>query len=220
MVDFLILLEEIVSYNKKMIDSGLTPPKIYELCCCIREAFCLSYAIRKENNLYLYSSNNQLLVKFNGYKLKYLGSDERSQALLLFKAINKIKNITNSQISNWLISTPGILVKKIDSRIDSLIASLSLDIDDYRIVIDSNKLNQTDKSVLLEDYEFRLTDKNSLFIISTFNISKHNTAYHSSLKNNLNNLLILTSNNITKPQDQILYINYKLDSLKNDFKKL
>ncbi len=93
MVNFLLLLEKIIQYNKEIIDKGLTPKKIYELCSCIRETFCLSYSIRKDNNLLLYFQKEHILVSFIGEALRYLGPDERSQALLLEKALNKANRI-------------------------------------------------------------------------------------------------------------------------------
>ncbi|MFX1531798.1 MAG: hypothetical protein ACFFBC_11850, partial [Promethearchaeota archaeon] len=91
MVNFLLLFEKIIEYTKKQINKGLTPQKIYELCSCIRETFCLSYSIRKNNNLYLYFQEENLLLSFIGKKLRYLGPDERSQALLLLKALTKLQ---------------------------------------------------------------------------------------------------------------------------------
>ena len=66
MVNFLLILEKIIEYDKKIIDKGLTPQKVYGLCSCIREVFCLSYSIRKNNILYLYFQKEHVLVKFEG----------------------------------------------------------------------------------------------------------------------------------------------------------
>ena len=90
MVNFLIYISKITPFSKKDVDEGNTPPDIYKLCVSIREAFCISYYIRKENNLYFYIEEKHILIKFIGNELRYLGSDERSQALLLSKVLNKI----------------------------------------------------------------------------------------------------------------------------------
>ncbi|MHA1764008.1 MAG: hypothetical protein ACTSYC_09685, partial [Promethearchaeota archaeon] len=87
MVNFLLIIKRIAPFTKKDIDKGNTPLEIYDLCTCIKETFCLSYAIRKLNDLYLYFIEESLFLKFHGGELKYLGSDERSQAILLLKAI-------------------------------------------------------------------------------------------------------------------------------------
>jgi len=97
LANFLLIIEEIIDFTKKDIDKGYTPPLIYKICSCIREAFCLSYAIRKNNNLYLYFQKEKILIKFEGSRLRYLGPDERSQALLLKKAFEK--NISKSKLN-------------------------------------------------------------------------------------------------------------------------
>ncbi|MFX0025128.1 MAG: hypothetical protein ACFE8M_01845 [Candidatus Hermodarchaeota archaeon] len=111
MVNFLLLIEDIPYFSKKDINCGLTPFEIYSLCASIREAFCLSYSIRKKNNLFLFFYETISVIKFQGNKLRFLGSDERSQALLLNKAINKLNEIEINH--KWIISTPGIIVKKL-----------------------------------------------------------------------------------------------------------
>jgi len=87
LVNFLLFVKNIASYSKSDIDKGNTPLDVYKLCSCIRESFCLSYAIRKNNNLYLYFQNEHILIKFEGRTLRFVGPDERSQALLLEKAL-------------------------------------------------------------------------------------------------------------------------------------
>ena len=114
-MDFLIFLECVSQYTKKDIDVGKTPLDVYTLCAIIRESFCISYTIRKTNNLYLYIESNHLLIKIEGKSVRYLGSDERSQALLLLRAILKIENNENYNDRGWIKSTPGIYVKKLPS---------------------------------------------------------------------------------------------------------
>lgn len=115
MVDILLIIKTVINYTKKDIDKGNTPPEIYKICSCIRETFCLSYAIRKENNLWIYFQKENSLIELNGSKLRFLGSDERSQALLLMKAIDLIK----SSISyNWKKSTPGIFIRIFEKDTD------------------------------------------------------------------------------------------------------
>ena len=111
MVNFLILIKNVSDYTKKDIDKGNTPLDIYKICLCIKEAFCLSYAIRKQNILYLFIVQELALIKFDGIKLRYLGSDERSQALLLRKALDRLKNLNITEHDKWMRSTPGIYVR-------------------------------------------------------------------------------------------------------------
>jgi tRNA pseudouridine-54 N-methylase len=114
-LDFLIFVERINKYTKRDIDKGKTPLDIYTLCAIIRESFCISYQIRKYNNLYLYIELNHVFIKIEGKSLRYLGSDERSQALLLLRALTKIENNENYNDQEWIRSTPGIYVKKLPS---------------------------------------------------------------------------------------------------------
>ena len=115
LADFLIYYETIPDYNKGEIDKGVTPPEIYRICSCIRETFCLSYGIRKFNNLFLYIQDKNVLIKFSGKKLRYLGPDERSQALLLNKAIENAHRNSNLKNDNWSESTPGIQVNNLNN---------------------------------------------------------------------------------------------------------
>ena len=107
MVNFLIITSKITPFSKKDVDEGNTPPDIYKLCVGIREAFCVSYNIRKDNNLYFYIEKSHKLIKFIGDELRYLGSDERSQALLF----NKVLSFNHPADNNWTQSTPGIYVR-------------------------------------------------------------------------------------------------------------
>ena len=114
-LDFLIFVERISKYTKSDIDEGKTPLDVYTLCATIRESFCISYTIRKNNNLYLYIETDHLFIKIEGKSVRYLGSDERSQALLLLRAFMKIETNENYNGREWIRSTPGIYVKKLPS---------------------------------------------------------------------------------------------------------
>jgi len=114
-LDFLIFVESVSKYTKGDIDEGKTPLDVYMLCAIIRESFCISYTIRKDNNFYLYNETDHLFIKIEGKSLRYLGSDERSQALLLLRAFMKRENNENYNDREWIKSTPGIYVKKLPS---------------------------------------------------------------------------------------------------------
>ncbi len=113
LVNILILIEKISKFTKSNIDKGKTPLDIYNLCSIIRESFCCSYSIRKDNNLYIYINSIHILIKFEGNSLRYLGSDERSQALLLNKALDKINEAEKINFQGMQKSTPGIFVKRL-----------------------------------------------------------------------------------------------------------
>lgn len=113
LVSFLLFIENISDYSKKDVDIGHTPLDVYHVCSIIRESFCCSYSIRNNNNLYLYVEPIQILIKFNGKSLRYLGSDERSQALLLKKAVDKLNGLGKLDSQRWQKSTPGIFVKRL-----------------------------------------------------------------------------------------------------------
>ncbi|NVM36029.1 MAG: hypothetical protein HWN81_10560 [Candidatus Lokiarchaeota archaeon] len=210
MVNFLLILEKIIEYDKKIIDKGLTPQKVYELCSCIREVFCLSYSIRKNNLLYLYFQKEHVLVKFEGNKLKYLGPDERSQTLLLEKALNKVKEEISLKNGIWIKSTPGIFVRKF--------SDISSFIDFYRSIalgksflITSNPLIDEEKVDI-----FKLNNKLveikeiDFFVIPIYTISRENSKMIELFKE-VKNIKLLSLSKIKDMENIILYINFKKD---------
>ena len=73
LVNYLLLIEDIPYFTKEDVDEGLTPLDVYKICSCIRETFCLSYSIRKQNNLYLKTTFVVFfLLLFISYFLLYL----------------------------------------------------------------------------------------------------------------------------------------------------
>ena len=192
LVKFLVCIDKISSFDKKAIDEGDTPLDVYRLCSCIREVFCLSYAIRKENEFFIFINQNHLCLKLIGKSLRYLGSDERSQAILLLKALEMEQTIPYDK---WINSTPGIFIKKlIDSE---FLFSFINEIDTHIFIID-DKNPHTKK---ITDYEINHQD------MIILNESK---------KNNLNQHQIGNFERVALPsqytlENKILYINYQLD---------
>ena len=133
-MDFLIFLDCVTQYTKSDIDNGKTPLDVYTLCAIIRESFCISYTIRKNNNLYLYIETDHLFIKIEGKSVRYLGSDERSQALLLLRAIMKIESNENYSDRGWIKSTPGIYVKKLPN-LELILENINGNFNDNRIFI-------------------------------------------------------------------------------------
>ncbi|MFX0023663.1 MAG: hypothetical protein ACFE9S_15155 [Candidatus Hermodarchaeota archaeon] len=207
MVNFLLLLENIIHYSKKDIDKGNTPLMIYKICSSLREAFCLSYAIRKENNFYLYFQKEHLLIKFEGETLRFLGPDERSQALLLNKALNKIFNNFNSLNYRWIKSTPGIYVKTLSSTLEFIEYFNSLSYGKNYLILQYSQ--EPCKSINL-DKNFESIKESDFFIIPTYKIQNSNNNMLEMLKQ-IRNIEILTLSMIDSIEDKILYINFRKD---------
>jgi hypothetical protein len=209
LANFLLIIEEIIDFTKKDIDIGYTPPLIYKICSCIREAFCLSYAIRKNNNLYLYFQKEKIFIKFEGSRLRYLGPDERSQALLLKKALDKNTSNINSIGNKWIKSTPGIYSK---SFLDdfSFVEDLDSSVQDPIIFI-YDEVESIDKNNIPEIMNINSLEnlRDIFYIIPTYPFSEKNNIIKLMLS--LTNIKLVTLSKIRSIQDKILYINYLID---------
>lgn len=204
LVLFLILNNGYTIYNKKDIDIGNTPLDVYKLCSGIREFFCLSYAIRKKNTLYLYFHSDLTLIKLDGSKLRFLGSDERSQALLLLKALEKANTLINEK---WERSTPGIYVMKLLNplNIDHFIEKMSFE----RIFL----INHSKNTDLQNDFNNKDFTSQDLFIV----INDLEDELVRELFENLDSsikIIQINFSEIKSLENKILYINYLLDQLK------
>lgn len=211
LVNFLILSKKLTKYNKKDIDQGKTPPDIYTLCSCIREIFCLSYALRKNNNLYLYFFENHLGIKLVGRKLRYLGSDERSQALLLNKAIRKFEE---KKDKHWVQSTPGIYVNYFLSNKLMLEQIIPFQLNPEIWIFDLEQRVSQIREMGPQNIPFNSTEDNLYILIPRFDIRKENPHFIE-LLNIKNNSQVSSLNipNLNKPQDRLLYVNFCLDSV-------
>lgn len=210
LVNFLLLIKKITDYSKKEIDKGNTPANIYELCLCIKETFCLSYSIRKDNNLYFYFEKEYILIRFKGNNLKFLGPDERSQALLLDKALNKAKQIISIESERWEKSTPGIHVKKYSDNNSFMNSFISNKKGKIYFIVDH--LEETNKKVILLplDKNFIAVLNNDFYIIPTYSILKKNTTILELFKT-LKNIKILSLPKIKLIENKILYLNFRKD---------
>lgn len=97
------------SFSKRDVDNGNTPTLVYSLIEACRSAFSLSHAIRTDVNFALHILQDDLFLCYKGEKLRYLGPDERSQALLLMKAVDLGRTMNKGQHKQ---STPGLWVWK------------------------------------------------------------------------------------------------------------
>lgn len=216
MVNILILVDRISKFDKKSIDSGETPLDVYTLCSCIRESFCCSYSIRKENNLYIYFDSNRILVKFKGSSLRYLGSDERSQALLLKRALDKIGEVKPVNIQRIQNSTPGIFVKRLLNS-EAILESITDLCNDKIIVINEFEKEIKESDIInleeldnLRDYCYILPFCQTQWsIVDILNLSDNK------YKLKYSNLL-----NINGIENKILYVNFLIDQKENSDKEI
>ena len=210
LVNFLLLIERISSYSKRDIDQGKTPFNIYKLCSCIRETFCLSYSIRKSNILYIYFQKEHILIKFEGNKLRYLGPDERSQALLLEKALNKVKKKISTKNDEWNKSTPGIFVRKFfdDSFFIAFCSSIMLG-KNFLIIDNQEHVEEKVEDLNLNKKFFEIME-NDFYIIPTYLISDDNSNVIELFKE-VKNIKLISLSGIKDVENKILYINFRKD---------
>jgi len=216
LVNFLILIEKFPKFSKSDIDVGKTPIFVYNLCSIIRESFCLSYSIRKNNNLYLYFESLQLLIKYEGKKLRFLGSDERSQAILLNKALEKINVDEKLKTQEWEKSTPGIFIKRLPNSgsileyINNILHNKIVFIaefenkDLYPDVINLDDLDDMSEYCYILPYS-----KNSQSSLRFLQVIKENY-----------NLKYINLSNIKGIENKILYINFRIDQSKDINKEI
>ena len=211
LVNFLLILENIIEYSKKEIDKGYTPQKIYELCCCIREAFCLSYSIRKSNNLYIYFQENHLLLSFIGKYLRYLGPDERSQALLLLKALEEGIKTRPKVEAETIKSTPGIYCTKFLGESSFFNYLENVFNGTIYLIIDGIESNEGELVTLFVDKKTEAIQDTNLYIIPTYPISAQKSGFINGFKE-MKNINFLSLSNIKSIENKILYINFRKDN--------
>lgn len=211
LVNFLILIEKFPKFSKSDIDVGKTPIYVYNLCSIIRESFCLSYSIRKNNNLYLYFESLQLLIKYEGKKLRFLGSDERSQALLLKRALAKINGDEKVKTQEWEKSTPGIFIKRLPNS-GSILENIN-NILHNKIVF----ITEFENKNLYPDV-INLDDLDDIseycYIFPYSQNSQSSLRFLQVIKENYN-LKYINLSNIKGIENKILYINFRIDQSKD-----
>ena len=210
LVNFLILVKNITNYSKNDIDRGSTPLGIYELCSCIRETFCLSYSIRKNNTLYLYFQNEQTIIMFKGDKLRYLGPDERSQVLLLKRAINVSQKLTNLIEKDWVKSTPGILVRRVTDNTFFYNFWKSNFKGNCYLIVDKDQYSREEFDLSFLSNETLDHIDELLFIIASYPFSQNNTENVMFLRK-LKNAKLVNLSKIKAIENKILYINFLID---------
>jgi len=216
LVNFLILIEKFPKFSKSDIDVGKTPIYVYNLCSIIRESFCLSYSIRKNNNLYLYFESLQLLIKYEGKKLRFLGSDERSQAILLNKALEKINGDEKVKTQEWEKSTPGIFVKRLPNS-GSILENINNILHNKIVFIAEFENKDLYPDVInLDD----LDDMSEYcYILPYSQNSQSSLRFLQVIKENYN-LKYINLSNIKGIENKILYINFRIDQSKDINKEI
>ncbi len=210
LVNFLLLEEKIIEYNKDIIDKGTTPQKIYELCSCIRETFCISYSIRKDNNLFLYFQKEHTLVSFIGKDLRYLGPDERSQALLLEKALNLSKRIGINLIDRRKQSTPGIYISRFFDNLSFLRYLKSLLMKNVYLITNHEEFIKNDKDFDANYLTVESFLDDVLFILPNYEKSNNGSKIDFQFKE-MKNIKSFSLSKIKQVENKILYINYRKD---------
>ncbi len=215
MPNFLIITKNIPDYSKHDIDLGNTPKIVIQLCLCLKEAFFLAYKIRKYVNFYIYIEESEILIKFEGKTLRYLGPDERSQSLLLEKALKMSCYKESISPMMFIKSTPGIFVKKV--RFKDFIKNQ----EDFQNISIINSFQEEQLKNIGVFYNIKKVEdyKQSIFIcFLDLNTSKFNE-YIPYLKclNNINALEGLSKKveNLSC-WDKILSINHYFDKMTND----
>lgn len=211
LANFLLYIDELSDYSKKVIDNGQTPLDVYQVCSIIRESFCCSYSIRKNNNLYFYVDSPQILIKFEGSSLRYLGSDERSQALLLKKALDKLDGFEKLNGQKMQISTPGIFVKRL-KKTESILDNIADLQHDKIVVVNGFKIENANRNIIyLEDLE-NLCDY--CYIFPFLQNSQRLVDFLGIIDDKLN-LIFTNLSHIKGIEDKILYVNHLIDQKKN-----
>ena len=200
-------MESVSKYTKGDIDEGKTPLDVYTLCAIIRESFCISYTIRKDNNFYLYNETDHLFIKIEGKSVRYLGSDERSQALLLLRAFMKIENNENYNDREWIKSTPGIYVKKLPNS-ELILENINGNFIDNRIFITDISNENFKKNVKYGEN----IDENSSYCY-LFSFSQESITFLKFLQkvNEECSLKNIDLSKIRGIENKILYVNFLYD---------
>jgi len=214
LVNFLLFIENISDYSKKVIDNGQTPLDVYNVCSIIRESFCCSYSIRKDNNLYIYIDSTHILMKFTGKFLRYLSSDERSQALLLKRALDKINGVETIKSQRMLKSTPGIFVKRLLKGESILENIIDLYNDKIIVIKEFEKENMESDIINLEELD------NLREYCYIFPQNSSSTVDFLGLIDEKYKLKYANLSNIKGIENKILYINFLIDQKENTNKEL
>ena len=211
LVNFLLFIENISDYSKKDIDNGQTPLDVYFVCSIIRESFCCSYSIRKDNNLYFYIASTHILIKFEGNSLRFLGPDERSQALLLKRALDKLNGVETIKSQRMQKSTPGIFVMSL-LKSESILENITDLYNNKIIVINEIRKEKMESDTIDLDELDNLKDYCYIFPFPQISLSIVE------ILRRIEKRYKLTYANLSKingVENRILFVNFLIDQKEN-----
>jgi hypothetical protein len=159
--------------------------------------------------------STRILIKFAGASLRYMGSDERSQALLLKKALDRAMNVDKSKSQKMVKSTPGIFVKCLQNG-ESILGNIK-DIEYDKIVVFEELKKENEKIITraIEDLE---NHSKYCYIYLFPQNSKKGVELLRSIDEEYN-LIYINLSTIKGTEDKILYINFLIDQKeKSDIK--
>jgi hypothetical protein len=155
-------------------------------------------------------------MKYDGKRLRFLGSDERSQALLLKRALEKINGDGKVKTQEWKKSTPGIFVKRLPNDI-SILENIN-NILHYKIVFiaEFEDKNLYADAIKLDD----LDDMDGYCYIFPYSQNLQSSLRFSQLIKENYNLKYINLSNIKGIENKILYINFRIDQSKDINKEI
>jgi len=155
-------------------------------------------------------------MKYKGKKLRFLGSDERSQAILLNKALEKINGDEKVKTQEWEKSTSGIFVKRL-SNSGSILENIN-NILHNKIVF----IAEFENKDLYPDV-INLDDLDDMrvycYILPYSQNSQSSLRFLQVIKENYN-LKYINLSNIKGIENKILYINFRIDQSKDINKEI
>jgi len=154
-------------------------------------------------------------MKYEGKKLRFLGSDERSQAILLKKALEKINGDEKVKTQEWEKSTPGIFVKRLPNS-GSILDNIN-NILHNKIVF----ITEFENKALFPDV-ISLNDLDDMsefcYILPYSQNSQSSLGFLQVIKEKYN-LKFINLSNIKGIENKILYINFRIDQSTKEIEK-
>jgi len=158
----------------------------------------------------VYFQEENVLISFIGKKLRYLGPDERSQALLLLKALNKVRGIDAIKGIDMMESTPGIYVKKFQKDSSSIHYFKSMIKGKVYLIIDYIESIKKDVAAQTLNEEIEVIEESNSYVIPTYTTSTEKSDLINGFRQ-MKNINFLSLSKIKPIENKILYINFRKD---------
>ena len=152
------------------------------------------------------------MIKFDGNKLRYLGPDERSQTLLLIKALNIFHQREYNNQDAWIKSTPGIYIKQLPCYENPV--DFYNDLPNENLITCSNKNNSIGDNMEISPKTLKQLEE-YLFIFNSDNNNNTNGNLSHQLSQ-YKNILYFKLPTVEAIEDKILYINFLIDRFKEE----